>query len=236
LKQPQFLDSQELEALRNDIETAGFAPDSLVDEHADRACIGLNLAVGWPLPSPLGDAYAELAARVASIDPAVYVYPPATTHVTVLTAVNFKRYPNPTADTVRSVDEAADALGDFTTQALIGVLPFELEVGSPVLARAAAFLPMNDQAGAIATLRDRVLPFCRTQGGILTDASAPRAVHSTFLRFRRAPADALAFARAFDEVARDFAPTRVAIDRVLVTLETKPYMRAGSITRTVLLG
>jgi len=236
LKQPQFLDAQELEALRNEIETAGFAPEPLVDEHADRACIGLNLAVGWPLPSPLDDAYAELAARVASIDAALYVYPYTTTHVTVLTAVNFKRYPNPTIETVQSVDEAAEALGDFTTQALLGVPPFELEVGSPVLARPAAFFPMNDQAGAMATLRQAALSFCRTRGGILRNASAPRAVHSTFLRFRRAPAEPTAFARAFDEVAKSFVPTRMTIDRVLVTLETKPYMRAGRVTRVVHLG
>jgi len=46
----------------------------------------------------------------------------------------------------------------------------------------------------------------------------------------------LRLARAFDEVAKSFVPTRMTIDRVLVTLETKPYMRAGRVTRVVHLG
>jgi len=156
--------------------------------------------------------------------------------VTVLTAVNFKRYPNPKAETLRRLEEAADALGAWIDGAVNDMSPFELDIGPPVLARAAAFLPIRNPTHEIALLRERALAFCLSFGGMLADASAPQSVHSTVVRFRETPPDAAAFGQAFDRVARTFNLGRTVVDRVLVTVETKPYMRAGGIARSVVLG
>jgi hypothetical protein len=160
------------------------------------------------------------------------VYPFAATHVTVLTAVSFKQYPDPGADLVAEVEQAADRLGAWLVDAVRDLPKFTLDFGPPVLAPAAAFIPIRNPTGEIARVRERALSFCRQSAGILSAASAPRRVHSTILRFPEPPPDPLAFARAFDAIeARPLG--RTLIDRILVTLETKPYMRAGRITRAV---
>jgi hypothetical protein len=231
----EYIDSRELEAIRADVAGRGFERDPLVGDDADRPYAGLNLAVMWPLPARFEAAYLEFQERSEALHEGLYVYPFATTHVTVLTAVNFKRHPNPTPETWRRLEEAADALGAWIEGATSDIVPFALDIGPPVLARAAAFLPIKNPTREIALLRERALAFCRSVGGILADASAPKSVHSTVVRFREAPGDVAAFAQAFDGVAGTFHLGRAVVDRVLVTLETKPYMRAGSIATSVVL-
>jgi hypothetical protein len=235
-KRSRFLPVEELAALRAEIERRGFARDPLVDEHADKMHYGLNVAVAWPLAAAIEPSYRALAERLGAMDPAAYLYPFATTHVTVLTAVSFKRYPDPSPQTTKAIDDAAERLGEFLASSTRDIGPFSLEVGAPVLARAAAFLPMKNPTGEIARVRERSLSFCRAAGGVLSDASVPSAVHCTILRFRKEPADAAAFARAFDEIGGTFELGTVAVDHLLVTLETKPYMRAGRILRAIALG
>jgi hypothetical protein len=153
--------------------------------------------------------------------------------VTVLTAVNFKQHPNPDPAFVREVDDAAHELADFLTDATRDIAPFTLEVGPPVLTTAAAFLPIKNDTGEVARIRERALAFCRGAGGLLANASVPRAIHSTVLRFRQAPRDAIAFANDFDRFARSVRFGSMAIDRFLVTLETKPYMREGRVVSPI---
>jgi hypothetical protein len=211
----------------------GLERDPLVGEHADRPYAGLNLAVAWPLSQDIEPAYLEFETCTRALDEGVYVYPFATTHVTVLTAVNFKLHPDPSPEFLRRLEAAAAALGDFVRDATSDMAPFALDIGPPVLARAAAFLPIRNPTGEIDRIRESALAFCRSAGGILAGASAPTTIHSTILRFRDTPRDAIAFARAFAEVAHSFPPGRMLVDRLLVTYETKPYMRAGSIERCI---
>jgi hypothetical protein len=235
-KQEPFLSAQELTAMRAEVEARGFEKDALVGRDADRMHYGLNIAVAWPLPPTMEATYRDFETRAAALDLGAYLYPFTTTHVTVLTAVSFKRYPDPSSQTIQAIDAAAADLGNFLARMASDVAPFILEVGSPVLARAAAFLPMKNDGGEIARLRERALAFCRAAGGPLADASAPRAIHSTVLRFREPPRDPARFVRGFDLIARALHFGTMSIDRLLVTLETKPYMRAGRIVRAVTLG
>ena len=226
-----FLPDDELARIRADIDQRGFQRDPLVAEQADRAHVGLNIAVAWPLP--LEPAYRIFERAASALGPSLYVYPHPTTHVTVLTAVNFKAYPDPEAARIEEVDHAARELFDFLSAAVDDIAPFELDVGPPVLTSAAAFLPMRNATGEIARIRERALAFCRSSGGILANASAPRAIHSTVLRFRQLPSDPVGFSKEFDRVARSLRFGTMTIDRLLVTLETKPYMRDGCVTNEI---
>jgi hypothetical protein len=208
-------------------------PDPLVGEGADRRHHGVNIAVAWPWPKELEATYQAFARSVAALHPGLYVYPFATTHITVLTAVNFKSYPDPNEDLVREIDRAAVELATFVEENSRDLPPFTLELGHPVLVPAAAFVPMTNRTGEIAKIRERALRFCRAAGGILGLASAPQAVHSTILRFRGVPSDPTAFASRFAQIARGADFGDIAIDRLLVTLETKPYMREGSVVRSI---
>jgi hypothetical protein len=219
--------------LRDEIAKLGFRRDPLAAEHADRRHLGFNIAVAWPLPASLERTYADFERRVAALDPGLYVYPFATTHVTVLTAVNFKSYPDPELAQVHDIERAADELGRFLAENTGDIRAFSLEAGRPALARGAAFIPMTNLTGEIAKVRERALAFCRGAGGLVAQASAPQAIHSTVVRFREVPLDPIAFADAFDELAQEVDFGSIAIGRLLVTLETKPYMREGRVVRNI---
>jgi hypothetical protein len=64
----------------------------------------------------------------------------------------------------------------------------------------------------------------------------PGIIHSTVMRFRQPPPDLEKFLSAFDALAAetDFPPIQVG--EILLTSETKPYMRAGEILRRFKLG
>jgi hypothetical protein len=210
-----------------------FRRDPLAAEHADRRHYGFNVAIAWPWPPEIEAKYRDFERRLADLDPGLYVYPFSTTHITVLTAVSFKEYPDPSEATVGEIDRAADELGRFVAASTGDLSAFSLEAGRPMLSPAAAFVPLRNPTGEIAIVRERALAFCRGAGGVMARASAPETIHSTVMRFREAPRDAIAFAKSFDEIARDVDFGTFAIDRLLVTVETKPYMRAGRVARSV---
>src|SRR5262245_32242647 len=113
----QPADDRERSAFRIEIESRGFRQDPLLARHADRSHYGLNVTALWPLPKELERAYADFARRVSALCPGLYLYPFATTHVTLVTAVNFKSYPDAAASQVRLIDHAARELGDFLAEA-----------------------------------------------------------------------------------------------------------------------
>jgi hypothetical protein len=231
-----FIDPAELRAMRAQIVETGFQEDPLVGAEGMRRFAGLNVTLAWPLPALFRSAYEALAAELSGLDPGLYVYPYATTHVTVVTAVSFKRHVDPSPEVEATVDDAATALGAFLSETTAGMSPFAIDVGSVVLARAAAFFPILNPTGEVVRLRRQVLAFCRKSGGITADAAAPGVIHSTLLRFRARPHDAAAFCAAFDEIAPRFTFGRAIVDELVVTLEPKPYMRDGRATRRVRLG
>jgi hypothetical protein len=201
-----------------------FVIDSWV-RRVDEAVLGLNLAFAWPLPASLRVAYEALAARLAALDPGVYVYPYATTHVTVATLVSFKDHADPGGAEEARILGLVPEIARRLEPAAARIGRFDIEVGAPVLVEEAAFLPIQNPGGEVAHVRARL-------GVALRDLCTPRipqAIHSTVLRFRRAPAEPARFRAAFDEVARMAPLGRARIEELLITTETRPYMAAGAI-------
>jgi hypothetical protein len=228
-----YFDPTELSKLQAQIAESGFEADPLLGPLGKRPFAGLNITMAWPFPNELRRAYEKLTDELSALDPGLDLYPFERSHVTVVTAVSFKEHAHPSTETVKEVADAAALLGDFLFDATRDMGPFAIDVGPPVLARAAAFLPMKNPGGEVARLRDRTLAFCRSTGGILARAVAPRIVHSTLLRFRRVPTDAHAFAAGFERVVRGVWLGQIRIDELAVTLEPKPYMREGTKARVV---
>jgi hypothetical protein len=231
-----YLAPDELRAIQEERARRGFERDPLVGTYADRRVCGLNVTVAWPLPELCRAAYLDFAARIEKLDPGLYVYSFETTHVTVVTAINFKQHPDPSDEWVSRVERQGTELGNFVASATSDMLPFALEIGPPVLARAAAFFPILNPTGEIFRLRDRVLSHCRAAGGILKGALAPRAVHATFLRFRECPLSPFALANGFESLARGFRLGGARVDEVKVTIELKPYMREARPAACIALG
>jgi len=220
------LGEDERAALRQEIAAHGLEADPFVVDGPRVPTWGLNLAVGWPLPVDRG-AYGALAGGLAALDPGLYVYPHAQTHVTVLTLVSFKEHVSPSAAEIAGLAALIPLVNAVVDPIARAFGPIALEIGAPVLARRAAFFPIADPAGALARLRQQVLSALRACSRRFDRCQPPRAVHSTVARFRAAPAPA--FERRFDEWARDRALGSVRVDALLMTTETLPYMRAGEI-------
>ena len=106
---------------------------------------------------------------------------------------------------------------------------------------AAGFVFYSDPAGGLARMRQQVSaarsvllrdPFlrdldARTGGALSSSLFLPNIVHSSFLRFARKPSDPAAFARGFEDIAAQWVPARVVLDRVSLVYETVPYMHAA---------
>jgi hypothetical protein len=207
------------------------ADELLAGNYDDCPVCGLNITVGWPLP--IESSYRDFARSMSDLDPGVFVYPFEQTHITVLTALNFRLQMNPTPSDVRLVEEAAERLGEFVQRLGRGLLPFVISVGSPVLTSRAAFLSVSNASGEIEMIRQEALGFCLGDGGLLGGAQAPSIVHSTFLRFRRPPKYPKEFAAKFREIGDRTRLGSGPISEVLVALETKPYMREGRVIRRI---
>ena len=209
------------------------ADELLAGNYDDCPVCGLNITAGWPLP--IESSYRDLARLMSDLDPGVFVYPFEQTHITVLTAVSFRRQMNPTPSDVRLVEEAAESLGEFVQRLGRGLGPFVIDVGSPVLSSRAAFLSISNPSGEIEMIRQEALKFCLGAGELLGGAQAPSIVHSTFLRFRCPPKHPEEFVAKFQEIGDRTRLGFGTISEVLIALETKPYMREGRVTKRISL-
>jgi hypothetical protein len=219
------ISEEERRSLRAEIAAHGFEADPLVAGDWVPTW-GLNLALGWPLPVDRG-AYQALAGELAALDPGLFVYPHAQTHVTVLTLISFKEHLHPPPAEIRDLEALIPLVNQAVAPLASGLQPFELELGAPVLARRAAFLPIRDPSGTVAHLRQQILPVLRALSPLFARCQPPPAIHSTLARFRVAPGREL-LAR-FDAWAagRALGPARVS--SIQVTTETRPYMHAGAV-------
>jgi hypothetical protein len=220
------LDDEERAALRQEIAAHGFEADPFVAVEPWARTWGLNLAVAWPLPVDRG-AYQGLAEGLAALDPGLFVYPQAQTHITVLTLVSFKEHVEPSGEELRPLAALIPIVNEVVAPLARGFGPFELELGTPELSRRAAFVPVRDAAGAVARFRAEVLPALRARSPAFERCQAPRAVHATLARFRTAPGPA--FQRRFEVWAKDGALGPIWVSAMLVTTETQPYMRQGEV-------
>jgi len=225
------LDDEEQRSLRAQIAAQGFQTDPLAA--SDTPSWGLNLACGWPLPVDPG-AYQQLAAGLAALDPGLVVYPHVQTHITLLTLVSFKEHLAPSPERQRALEEVIPLVNAVVGPVARGLAPFDLELGPPALSPRAVFLPIHDPAGAVAGFRRQVLPALRALSPLFQRIQPPRAVHSTVARFRAAPGPD--FPQRFDRWAGDRALGPLRVTSLLVTTETRPYMRGGGVAGAFSLG
>jgi len=218
---------------RREIQAHGVAPDALLATDPDGPVFGFNLACAWPFPAQAARFYRPMAERLAALDPAVYVYPEWETHLTIVTFINFSRHRRIEPERLAQLQSLMVPVRELIRPWLAGPA-FELVFGAPVLARKAALLPISDPTGAIARLRqsirsalaaDQALEAELVRGGL----NVPGIIHSTIMRFKSEPAHLAKFLADFDAVAATVEPFPLAVDELLLTTETKPYMREGQI-------
>jgi hypothetical protein len=220
-------------AARREILERGVVVDALLDAHPDGPVFGFNLACAWPFPATAARFYRPLAERLAALGPAVYVYPEWETHVTILTLVNFSLHRRPEPKRLADLQTLINPVREMI-RPLLKRPVFELILGAPVLTRKAAILPVSDATGAIAEIRQSVHAALAADKGLHAELvrcglNVPGIIHSTIMRFKSEPGDLTKFLADFDETAATVEPFPLPIGELLLTTETKPYMRAGEI-------
>ncbi len=228
--------SKYLASQRREIEEQGFITDGFLATDPDCPVFGINLACAYPFPAGVEASYLAMAGRLAELDEAVYVYPVWETHVTIVTFLNFSLHQRPSLERLEELRSCASPIMEVL-QSLFdkeGIEPFRLEFGPPVLTRKAAILPIANPSGEIARMRRRAGQLLQgnqalheklLRGGL----TVPGIIHSTILRLKRAPRDLPGFAAGFDAIAAATAPFAMTVREILLTTETKPYMREGEI-------
>lgn len=230
-----YFDAQAWRRFRQDILANGFQPDPILTADPDRPVYGLNLAFGWPLPTPCKKPYEKLALELRRIAPCAYVYPYWETHVTVMTLINFKKHQQPSEDALADLQPTVKGIVSAAPQLLEGlrIRPFAIDIGPPVLSPSAAFLPILNPTGEVERIRlEGAKPEFRRQIAGLVAADEliiPNIIHSTILRFTGTPTDTQSFVETFEQVAADNEIGEVIVDEILLTAETKPYMRDGEV-------
>ena len=232
-------DAARLVAMREDILTHGLLADRFLASDADCPTFGLNLACAWPFPESWRAAYSQLAGRLAAGNLGLYVYPFSFTHVTLVTLISFSRHARPSSGLVKTLagktGEIIAALAPlFGETANDRIKPFTLQSQSPVLSRAAVILPLENFDGEVARLRRRAAELLQRHAPLHRELAArglntPGILHSTVARFAQTPADLTGFLSAFDEIAPSTKLPPIPVSEILLTSETKPYMRGGEI-------
>ncbi|HEV7927497.1 MAG TPA: hypothetical protein VGR14_19255 [Verrucomicrobiae bacterium] len=219
--------------VRREILEQGIVVDTLLATEPDVPVFGFNLACAWPFPAPARRFYRPIAECLAALDPAVYVYPEWETHVTILTFVNFGLHKRPEPERLAQLQSLLRPVRQLI-RPLLKRPAFELVLGPPVLTRKAAILPISDATGAIADIRQSIRSALAADKElhaelVLGGLNVPGIIHSTIMRFKSEPRDLTKFLADFDQAAATSEPFPLAIDELLLTTETKPYMRAGEI-------
>jgi hypothetical protein len=149
-----------------------------------------------------------------------------------MTLVNFKDEDNqnPSHEKVGEIRELASNVVSllspiFSPDSTLGLKPFKIDVGPPLLSWKAAYLPILNDGREVARLRaaaSSILP-----RSLL--CNIPDVIHSTILRFISRPHEKQSFVTKFESIAEKFSLGQATIDEVLLTAETKPYMIGGEI-------
>jgi predicted RNase H-like HicB family nuclease len=218
---------------RREIQEHGVVVDALLVGDPDGPVFGFNLACAWPFPAAAARFYRPIAARLAALDPGVYVYPEWETHVTIMTFVNFNLHRRPAPERLAELQSFINPVRELI-RPLLARPAFELVLGPPVLTRKAAILPITDPSGAIADIRNTVRAALAAEKGLQAELvgagmNVPGIIHSTIMRFKSEPNDLAKFLADFDQAAATAKPFPLAIDELLLTTETEPYMRAGEV-------
>jgi hypothetical protein len=170
--------------------------------------------------------YSGFAAKLAGLESALYVYPFAQTHITVLTAVDFRHEFNPTPERVGIIDQAARRLAECIRSCCKEIAPFQIVIGPPVLSPRAAFLTIANPGGEIERLRQHAREFCIKSGPPLDQVQVPSIIHSTILRFRQVPR-VPRFLDGFRKLVDEWTSQRGTVRSVLIARELRPYLSSG---------
>ncbi len=214
----------------------GVIIDEFLRTDADCPVFGFNLACAYPFPKAAAQFYRPIASRLAALDPAVYVYPDWETHITLITFVKFSLYRRPDATRLAQLQSLLQPVIKILHPVLAGVRSFPLLIGAPVLTPKAGILPISDPTGEITRIRRNVVGALESDKKLHDELSraglnVPEIIHSTVMRFKSAPKDFAQFAAAFEEAAGPPQQVEIMIDELLLTTETKPYMREGTVVR-----
>jgi hypothetical protein len=230
-----------LATMREEIRRDGLLADKFLGSDPDVPTFGLNLAFAWPFPDAWRERYEQLARKLTALGPEVYVYPFPCTHITLVTLVNFARHIRPGAKQIAALKEKIPEIDAtlsplFTEHSPERIQPFTLQPQLPVLARGAGLLPMHNPDGEVARLRRLAAELLRTNEPLyheLTERgfNVPGIIHSTVLRFVRPPADSEEFLAGFDEISAETKFPLLDVNEIVLTSETKPYMRGGMVLR-----
>ena len=251
---------EKLAALRAEIKTHGLTIDKFLKDDADVATLGINLACAWPFPESLRDEYERMARRFAALGPWLYVYPFEFTHMTLATFISFAKHVRPAPELVKKLEAKTGKILEVISP-LFSEAPspppslpmgervaegrvrgaFILQPQAPVLTRAAAILPMLNPGGEVQRLRQCVSELLQRNAPLHQELvelglSVPGIIHSTVMRFIQPPPDLNQFLAAFDEIAADTKFPAISVDELLLTSETKPYMRDGKALHKFKLG
>jgi hypothetical protein len=228
--------SNRFDKQRREILEHGFIADAFLEADPDCPVFGLNLACAYPFPAGAEAAYTNMAERLARLDEAVFVYPFWETHITIMTFLNFSlhRHPSPAhlAEMKSSIAPILQLLQSlFDRESLES---FRLEFLPPVLTRKAAILPGANPSGEIQRIRERATQLlganCPLHERLLHGGlSVPGIIHSTVMRLKKAPRDLPRLVAEFDAIAAATKPFGITVPEILLTTETKPYMRQGEI-------
>jgi hypothetical protein len=218
---------------RQEILEHSLVVDELLSSDPDAPVFGFNLACAYPFPAATANAYRQIAERLGALDAAVYVYPEWETHVTIVTFVNFSLHRRIESGRLAQLESLINPVTQLI-RPLLKVAAFELTLGPPVLTRKAAILPISDERGAIASIRQTVRTAFATDKKLHAELernglNVPGIVHSTIMRFKSQPANLNKFLSDFDALAAPMQPFSFIVDELLLTTETKPYMREGEV-------
>jgi hypothetical protein len=205
----------------------------LGNDDADCPVFGFNLACAYPFPEVAAEFYRPIASRLAALDLAVYVYPEWETHITLVTLVNFARNRRPSPSRLAELRLLLGQAIEILRPVLAG-RAFPLLIGAPVLTPKAGILPITDPSGEFSRIRRNVVAALEADGELHHKLSAaglnvPGIIHSTIMRFKSTPSDPARFAADFEQAAGPPQQVEITINELLLTTETKPYVREGSV-------
>ncbi len=230
-----YFDKKELSKEHDEIRRTGFEPDTFLPIQPDLPVYGLNIAMGWPFPARLKKPYEKLFHKLSSLGPDIYVYPYNQTHITVMTIVNFKNHQYPGKE-IKNIEKLVPKIIDIVSKGLSGheFKSFKINVGPPVLLKSAAILPILNPTKEVFRFREKIAPLLEDAFGLKVEV--PRCVHSTIMRFLKYPPDVNRFIEQFELIAADTRMGESPINELLLTSETKPYMREGDVIHRFKLG
>lgn len=229
-----FFTQARLQEMREEICRDGFVADKFLGQQPDCPVFGVNLACLYPFPDEAHEVYETLFTQLSSLDSGIYVYPLWETHVTIATFINFTQHLSPARERVDELKKLARQIVARLGTVFTDIKPFDLWIERPVISRKAAILPLSDPTDAIAQIRTRVAENLARDPSLQTTLSGlglniPPLIHSTIMRFKKAPEDRGLFLSKFDEIASNVPRVSMRVDELYITTETKPYMREGSI-------